>query len=104
MARDIFSVLIPIAFGAAGVFIATRWFMKSMNADDDVSKTIPNPTGGWPYVVTEPTEQNMLLQSLLMRPSVNEELNYLYGSAPPVVSISQMTDYIVGTPVPFPIY
>ena len=93
-----------MAFIAGGTIIATRWFMKSMKADDEVSETIPNPSGGWPYVVTEPTEQNMLLQSILMRPSVNEELNYLYGSAPPVVSISQMTDYIVGTPVPFPIY
>ena len=104
MARDIFSILIPMAFIAGGTIIATRWFMKSMKADDEVSETIPNPSGGWPYVVTEPTEQNMLLQSIRMRPSVNEELNYLYGSAPPVVSISQMTDYIVGTPVPFPIY
>ena len=104
MARDLFSLLVGGAFVMAGVVVATHLLKKSMKADDEVSQTIPNPSGGWPYVVTEPTEQNMLLQSILMRPSVNEELNYLYGSAPPVVSISQMTDYIVGTPVPFPIY
>jgi hypothetical protein len=38
-----------------------------------------------------------------MRPAVNTELNYLYGSAP-AVNISNMTNMIVGTPLPTAIY
>jgi len=38
-----------------------------------------------------------------MRPAVNAELNYLYGSAP-AVNISNMTNMIVGTPLPTAIY
>ena len=63
MARDLFSLLVGGAFVMAGVMVATHLLKKSMKADDEVSQTIPNPSGGWPYVVTEPTEQNMLLQN-----------------------------------------
>ena len=45
----------------------------------------------------------MLMQSLVMRPAVNAELNYLYGSAP-AVNVSNMTSMIVGTPLPQAIY
>jgi len=47
-----------------------------------------------------PTEKDMLMRSILMRPAVNEELNYLYGGAP-AVTISNMTNMIVGTPIPY---
>ena len=87
-----FSIITPLVIaGCAGLLIG-RMLSKKKDAES-----------GWPYVVVEPTETNMLMQSLAMRPAVNAELNYLYGSAP-AVNISNMTSMIVGTPLPQAIY
>ena len=92
MARDMFSIITPLVIaGCAGLLIG-KMLSKKKDAES-----------GWPYVVVEPTETNMLMQSLLMRPAVNTELNYLYGGAP-AVNISNMTSMIVGTPLPQAIY
>jgi hypothetical protein len=92
MARDMFSIIIPfVVVVGAGLLIG-----KMLSSKKDAES-------GWPYVVVEPTETNMLMQSLVMRPAVNAELNYLYGSAP-AVNISNMTNMIVGTPLPTAIY
>ena len=92
MAEDILSTIhtIVIAMGA-GYFIG-KWLSATLRKEAD--------DGAMALVVTEPTETNMLVQSILMRPAVNQELNYLYGSAP-AVTISNMTNMIVGTPVPY---
>jgi len=92
MARDIFSIITPLVIaGCAGILLSK--FLSSKKDAESI----------WPYVVVEPTETNMLMQSLVMRPAVNAELNYLYGSAP-AVNISNMTNMIVGTPLPTAIY
>ena len=92
MAKDKFSILTKVVIaGCAGLLIG-KMLSSKKNAEE-----------GWPYVVVEPTETNMLMQSLVMRPAVNAELNYLYGGAP-AVNISNMTNMIVGTPLPQSIY
>ena len=92
MARDMSSIITPLVIaGCAGLLIG-----KMLSQKQDAESV-------WPYVVVEPTETNMLMQSLVMRPAVNAELNYLYGSAP-AVNISNMTSMIVGTPLPQAIY
>ena len=92
MARDMFSIITPLVIaGCAGLLIG-----KMLSQKKDAESV-------WPYVVVEPTETNMLMQGLVMRPAVNAELNYLYGSAP-AVNISNMTSMIVGTPLPQAIY
>tara|TARA_R110000751_G_scaffold197125_3_gene302343 strand:+ start:582 stop:863 length:282 start_codon:yes stop_codon:yes gene_type:complete len=91
MADDILSALpkIVIAMGA-GYFIG-KFLSATIRKEAD---------GAMALVETEPTETNMLVQSILMRPAVNQELNYLYGGAPPV-TISNLTNMIVGTPIPY---
>ena len=72
MAEDILSTLptIVIAIGA-GYFIG-KFLSATLRKEAD--------DGAMALVVTSnPTEKNMLLQSILMRPAVNQELNYLYG-------------------------
>ena len=92
MARDMFSIITPLVIaGCAGLLIG-KWMSSKKDAESV-----------WPYVVVAPTETNMLMQSLVMRPAVNAELNYLYGSAP-AVNVSNMTSMIVGTPLPQAIY
>ena len=92
MAEDILSAIpkIVVAMGAGyfiGKFLSATLRKEAHDA-------------GLALVDTNPTEKNMLLQSILMRPAVNQELNYLYGSAP-AVTISNMTNMIVGTPIPY---
>jgi hypothetical protein len=91
MAEDILSAIptIIIVMGA-GYFIG-KFLSATLRKEAD---------GDLALVDTNPTEENMLLQSILMRPAVNQELNYLYGGAP-AVTISNMTNMIVGTPVPY---
>ena len=97
MAFDKEDMMLGIGVGVAVAFlIAARIFATSKRAEN----TKDTDNGGWPYVETEPIETDMLMRSLLMRPAVNTELNYLYGSAP-AVSIEGMVDMIVGTPVPY---
>jgi len=92
MAEDILLALpkIVIAMGA-GYFIG-----KFLSAT--IRKEAHD--GQLAVVDSGPTEKDMLLRSILMRPAVNEELNYLYGAAP-AVTISNLTNMIVGTPVPY---
>ena len=92
MADNMLSAIptIVLAIGA-GYFIGK--FLSSTirkEADD----------GQLAVVDSGPTEKDMLMRSILMRPAVNEELNYLYGGAP-AVTISNMTNMIVGTPIPY---
>jgi|TARA_R110002020_G_scaffold1492_9_gene6750 hypothetical protein len=92
MAGNIFSVVTPIVAATLGGLLLGKFLSAATRKDaqDDLLATVD----------TEPTEKNMLLRSILMRPAVNEELNYLYGAAP-AVTISNMTNMIVGTPLPW---
>lgn len=102
MAFDKEDMMMGIGVGVAVAFlIAARISATSKKAENTKdAEDEGSDDGGWPYVETEPTETDMLMQSLLMRPTVNTELNYLYGSAP-AVSVGSMVDMIVGTPVPY---
>jgi hypothetical protein len=102
MAFDKEDMMLGIGVGVAVAFlIAARIYATSKRAENTKdTEDEGSDNGGWPYVETEPTETDMLMQSLLMRPAVNAELNYLYGSAP-AVSLGRMTDMIVGTPLPY---
>jgi hypothetical protein len=92
MAEDILSAIpkIVVAMGAGyfiGKFLSATLRKEAHDA-------------GLAVVDSGPTEKDMLLRSILMRPAVNEELNYLYGGAP-AVTISNMSKMIVGTPIPY---
>jgi hypothetical protein len=103
--------IIGVGVAVAATLFALSAFgiIQIKRAEDKKTDNIPpvevgrdnnSDNGGWAYVETEPSETDMLMRSLLMRPTVNAELNYLYGSAP-AVSLGRMTDMIVGTPVPY---
>jgi hypothetical protein len=92
MAKDIFSVVTPIVVATFAGLLLGKFLSAAVRKEAD--------DGQLALVDSNPTEKNMLLQSILMRPAVNEELNYLYGSAP-AVTISNMTNMIVGTPIPW---
>mgnify|MGYP001156926001 FL=1 len=94
MARDMFSVLIPMAVGVGLTVVVVRHLMKKTGMDAEHESAL----------ITSPTENEMLMRGLLVRPTVNAQLNAMYGSAPSPVSISTMTDMIVGTPLPRAIY
>jgi|ETNmetMinimDraft_4_1059912.scaffolds.fasta_scaffold10685_5 hypothetical protein len=92
MAKDIFSVIVPITVAVGAGLLLGKFLVATQRKDSE--------DGALAFVEVEPTETNMLVQSILMRPAVNEELNYLYGGAP-AVTISNMTNMIVGTPIPY---
>ena len=92
MADNMLSAIptIVLAIGA-GYFIGKFLSATTTKEADDCQLAV---------VDSGPTEKDMLMRSILMRPAVNEELNYLYGGAP-AVTISNMTNMIVGTPIPY---
>jgi len=91
MAEDILSAIPKIVVAMGAGYLIGKFLSATLRKDAD---------GELALVDTNPTEKNMLLQSIQMRPAVNEELNYLYGGAP-AVTISNMTNMIVGTPLPW---
>jgi len=94
MATDMFSVIVPMVVGVGLTAVVVKLLMKKTEKKSEQQSA----------VITSPTENEMLMRSLLMRPTVNAELNAKYGSAPSPVSVSTMTDLIVGTPLPRAIY
>ena len=94
MARDMFSIIVPMVVGVGLTAIAVKLIMKKTEKKSEHESAL----------IASPTENDMLMRSLLMRPTVNAELNAMYGSAPSPVSVSTITDLIVGTPLPRAIY
>ena len=68
MAEDILSAIPKIVVAMGAGYLIGKFLSATLRKDAD---------GELALVDTNPTEKNMLLQSIQMRPAVNEELNYL---------------------------